>query len=360
LWIRWGQLWDWAFAQALLPTLKPLNIYIIISMKIVRALNGHIEIQKPIWIMRQAGRYLPEYRALRKKSPNFMDFCLNPEMVVEATLQPIVRFDFDAAIIFSDILVIPHFLGQSVHFKEGVGPILERANWQELLQTPTQEDIHIIYESIKNVRRELDSQKALIGFVGCPWTIASYMISEGKTNSFEGLVTHAKTWPLFNKLMDKLTTVISDHAVRQLKSGANVVQLFESWASAVPAELQQMWLFEPAEKIIRQIQKQVPGANVIYYGKGIAGQAIKNLQHLGVGFGVSQDTRLSSLKDTSVCLQGNLDPQKLLDGNFRGDVLNILEFSKDRPFIVNLGHGILPETPVSHVEEFIHLVRSRQ
>ncbi len=329
-------------------------------MKIVRALNGHIEIQKPIWIMRQAGRYLPEYRALRKKSPNFMDFCLNPEMVVEATLQPIVRFDFDAAIIFSDILVIPHFLGQSVHFKEGVGPILERANWQELLQTPTQEDIHIIYESIKNVRRELDSQKALIGFVGCPWTIASYMIREGKTNSFEGLVTHAKTWPLFNKLMDKLTTVISDHAVRQLRSGANVVQLFESWASAVPAELQQMWLFEPAEKIIRQIQKQVPGANVIYYGKGIAGQAIKNLQHLGVGFGVSQDTRLSSLKDTSVCLQGNLDPQKLLDGNFRGDVLNILEFSKDRPFIVNLGHGILPETPVSHVEGFVDLVRSRQ
>lgn len=329
-------------------------------MKILRALNGHIEIQKPIWIMRQAGRYLPEYRALRKKSPNFMDFCLNPEMVVEATLQPIVQFDFDAAIIFSDILVIPHFLGQSVHFKEGVGPILERANWQELLQTPTQEDIHITYESIKNVRRELDSQKALIGFVGCPWTIASYMISEGKTNSFEGLVTHAKTWPLFNKLMDKLTTVISDHAVRQLKSGANVVQLFESWASAVPAELQQMWLFEPAEKIIRQIQKQVPGANVIYYGKGIAGQAIKNLQHLGVGFGVSQDTKLSSLKDTSVCLQGNLDPQKLLDGNFRGDVLNILEFSKDRPFIVNLGHGILPETPVSHVEEFIDLVRSRQ
>jgi len=329
-------------------------------MKIIQALNGHTETQKPIWIMRQAGRYLPEYRALRKKSPNFMGFCLNQEMVVEATLQPIARFGFDAAIIFSDILVVPHFLGQTVYFKEGVGPILEHPDWEKILDASMSDDVHLIYESIKNARRELDSQKALIGFVGCPWTIASYMISAGKTNSFEGLVTHAKTWPLFNKLMDKLTTVISDHAVYQLKSGANVVQLFESWASAVPVELQQMWLFEPAEKIIRQIQKQVPGANIIYYGKGIAQEAINNLQHLGVGFGVSQDTRLSSLKDTSVCLQGNLDPQKLFDGNFRGDVLNILEFSKDRPFIVNLGHGILPETPVSHVEEFIDLVRSQQ
>ena len=326
-------------------------------MKIIQALNGHTETQKPIWIMRQAGRYLPEYGALRKKSPNFMGFCLNQEMVVEATLQPIVRFGFDAAIIFSDILVVPHFLGQSVHFKEGVGPILERANWQELLQTPIHEDIHIIYESIKNVRRELDSQKALIGFVGCPWTIASYMISAGKTNSFEGVVAFAKTWPIFNKFIEKLTVVISDHAVLQLKSGANVVQLFESWASVVPVELQQEWLFKPAEKIIRRIQKQVPGASIVYYGKGIAEEAINNLKHLGVGFGVSQDIGLCTLKNTSACLQGNLDPQKLLNGDFKEDVLAILKFSKDRPFIVNLGHGILPETPISHVEEFIRLVR---
>ncbi|MCX7351941.1 MAG: uroporphyrinogen decarboxylase, partial [Proteobacteria bacterium] len=289
---------------------------------------------------------------------DFMGFCLNQEMVVEATLQPIVRFGFDAAIIFSDILVVPHFLGQTVHFKEGVGPILEHPDWEKILDASMSDDVHLIYESIKNVRRELDSQKALIGFVGCPWTIASYMISEGKTNSFDGLVARAKTWPLFNKLMDKLTAVISDHAVRQLKSGANVVQLFESWASAVPDELQQEWLFEPAEKIIHKIQKEAPEANVIYYAKGIAQEAIKNLGHLNIGFGVSQGTDLSNLVDTTACLQGNLDPQKLLSGDFKVDVLNILEFSKDRPFIVNLGHGILPETPISHVEEFISLVRS--
>ena len=329
-------------------------------MKIVRALSGHIETQKPIWIMRQAGRYLPEYRALRKKSPKFMDFCLNQQMVVEATLQPIARFDFDAAIIFSDILVIPHFLGQSVHFKEGVGPILEPPRWEKILNAHIDDDVHLIYESIKNVRRELGSKKALIGFVGCPWTIASYMISAGKTNSFEGLVTLAKSWPLFNRLIKKLTCVISDHAVRQLKSGANVVQLFESWASAVPVELQQEWLFKPAEKIINQIKKKVPGANVIYYGRGVAQEAIKNLGHLNIGFGVSQDTDSSALRDTAFCLQGNLDPQKLLGGDFKEDVLAILEFSKNRPFIVNLGHGILPETPISHVEDFVRLVRGQQ
>ncbi len=328
-------------------------------MKIIQALNGHTETQKPIWIMRQAGRYLPEYRALRKKSPNFMGFCLNQEMVVEATLQPIIRFGFDAAIIFSDILVVPHFLGQTVYFKEGVGPILEHPDWEKILDASLSDDVHLIYESIKNVRRELDSQKALIGFVGCPWTIASYMISAGKTNSFEGLVALAKTWPLFNKFMEKLTVVISDHAVLQLKSGANVVQLFESWASVVPVELQQEWLFKPAEKIIRQIQKQAPDAKIIYYGKGVAQEAIKNLRYLNIGFGVSQDADLFTLVDTTTCLQGNLDPQKLLNGDFKEEVLAILEFSKDRPFIVNLGHGILPETPISHVEEFIRLVRGQ-
>ncbi len=329
-------------------------------MKIIKNLNGHVENQKPIWIMRQAGRYLPEYKALRKKSRNFMDFCLNQDMVFEATLQPIKRFDFDAAIVFSDILVIPHFLGQKVHFKEGVGPVLEFPDWREILETSIHEDIHVVYESIKNVRRELDPQKALIGFVGCPWTIASYMINMGKTTSFEGLVNFAQTWPLFGRLMDKLVAVIANHAAHQLKAGANVIQLFESWAAAVPVQFQQEWLFRPTAKIIGYIREEIPGAHIIYYGKGVAHEAIKNLAHLNIGFGVSHETDLGTLKDVSVCLQGNLDPQKLLDGNFKQDVLAILEFSKDRPFIVNLGHGISPETPTTHVEEFVNLVRGQQ
>lgn len=326
-------------------------------MKIIKNLNGLIEDKKPIWIMRQAGRYLPEYKALRKKTSSFMEFCLNQNMVVEATLQPIKRFDFDAAILFSDILVIPHFLGQGVHFKEGVGPILDSPHWEKILEIPIHQAVQVVYDSIKTVRRELDPQKALIGFVGCPWTIMSYMINRGKTTSFEELVNFTKTWPLFNRLMDKLVSVIANHAVHQLRAGANVIQLFESWAATVPIPLQQQWLFEPATRIIEHIQEKVPGANIIYYGKGIAGEVIKNLAHLKVGFGVSHEEDLFSLKDTSVCLQGNLDPQKLLDGRFKADVQAILEFSKDRPFIVNLGHGILPETPIAHVEEFVGMVR---
>lgn len=326
-------------------------------MKIVKNLNGLIENQKPIWIMRQAGRYLPEYKALRKKSSSFIEFCLDQDMVVEATFQPIKRFDFDAAILFSDILLIPHFLGQGVHFKEGVGPVLDVPDWEEILETPIHDGIHVVYDSIKTVRQELASQKALIGFVGCPWTIASYMINMGKTTSFEELINFAQTWPLFNKLMDKLVSVIASHAVHQLRAGANIVQLFESWAAAVPVEFQQQWLFEPVTKIIEQIQEKVPGANIIYYGKGVAREAIRNFAHLSVGFGVSQDEDLFSFKDTSICLQGNLDPQKLLNGNFKTDVMAILEFSRDRPFIINLGHGILPETPIAHVEEFVAMVR---
>lgn len=157
--------------------------------------------------------------------------------------------------------------------------------------------------------------------------------------------------------MDKLVSVIASHAVHQLRAGANVVQLFESWAAAVPVQLQQEWLFKPAEKIIQCIREEVPYAHIIYYGKGVAAEAIKNLSHLNIGFGVSHDTDLNTLKDTTSCLQGNLDPHKLLDGSFKTDVLAILEFSKDRPFIVNLGHGILPETPIAHVEEFVAMVR---
>ncbi len=328
-------------------------------MKLVRTLSGHVENIKPIWMMRQAGRYLPEYRTLRERFPSFMEFCLNQEMAVQATLQPIQRFDFDAAIAFSDILVIPHFLGQKVHFKEGVGPILENPDWQKILNSSVRDDIQVVYRIIADVRKELDPQKALIGFVGCPWTIASYMISAGKTIKFEGLVDFVKTWPFFSALMNKLIEVIADHAVGQLRAGANIVQLFESWAAAVPKNFQREWLFDPAEKIVQRIRRGVPEANIIYYGKGVALEALGALDHLGVGFGISQEASLSDFSDTATCLQGNLDPEKLLDGNFEADVLAILEFAKDRPFIVNLGHGILPKTPISHVERFVALVRGR-
>lgn len=339
---------------------KTLYKYIYYYMKVIRALDGHTEKIKPIWLMRQAGRYLPEYRKLRGGFSDFMEFCLNQEAVVRATLQPIERFDFDAAIIFSDILVIPHFLGQAVSFKDGEGPVLEGASWQKILDTPIDRRIETIYSSIKEVRERLDDRKALIGFVGCPWTIASYMISGGKTDKYDDLVRSAAEWLLFDALLEKLTQVIAEHAVSQLRAGADVVQLFESWAAEVPVPYRHKWLFEPAEKIIKYIRGQRPNARIIYYGRGVAEVAAKSLAHLGVGFGLSQGESLENFENASACLQGNLDPQKLLNGSFELDVMKILGFAKNRPFIVNLGHGILPQTPIANVEKFIELVRCQK
>lgn len=326
-------------------------------MKLIRSIKSSVEKDKPLWIMRQAGRYLPEYQELRKKVKNFIEFCLNEEMVLEATLQPIRRFDFDAAIIFSDILIIPHFLGQKVRFEEGVGPILDEPNWDEIINSHLSHEISVIYDSIKLVRRKLDKEKALIGFAGCPWTLASYMISFGKTSDFSELISFAKEWPRFEQLINKLVKSVSDHAVSQLKAGADVVQLFESWAGSVPTAYRKKWLFEPSTKIIQNIRIEVPEANIIYYGRGVSNDAIIALNHLGITFGISEDIDLLDLPSTSSCLQGNLDPKKLREGNFESDTLKILEFSRDCPFIVNLGHGILPDTPLSHVEKFVRLVR---
>lgn len=326
-------------------------------MKLIKTING-LPNEKPIWIMRQAGRYLPEYKELRKKSKSFMDFCLNKEMVLEATLQPIERFDFDAAIIFSDILVIPHFLGQKVWFEEGVGPVLAKPNWNEILSNRLSDGISVVYDSIKSVRKNLQKDKSLIGFAGCPWTLGSYMISCGKTLDFESLVDFSKDWEKFDQLIESLIQAISSHCISQLLAGANVIQLFESWAFAVPAEHRQKWLFEPAQKILKNIRKEIPEASVIYYGRGISKDAITALDHLGIAFGISEDIDLFELPETKSCLQGNLDPKKLRDGNFKEDILKILEFSKNRPFIFNLGHGILPDTPLSHVEEFIQMLRN--
>lgn len=329
-------------------------------MKFTRSLNGHVEKIKPIWLMRQAGRYLPEYRKLRSKFSDFMRFCFNREAVIESTLQPIKRFEFDAAIIFSDILVIPDFLGQKVFFKEGVGPILEKPDWQKILKTSAENKAQIIYESITDVRRELDSQKALIGFVGCPWTVASYMISGGKTKNFAELINFVRDWPLFESLIGKLVGTIADHAIGQLRAGADVVQLFESWAAEVPVSCGDEWLFAPTKRIIESIRAEVPGAGIIYYAKGRASEAMKRLAHLNIGFGVSHEENLGKLGETGICLQGNLSPQKLLDGDFEQDTLKILDFARDRPFIVNLGHGILPQTPIENVERFVELVRCQK
>lgn len=327
-------------------------------MKLLETLNGYVDPVKPVWMMRQAGRYLPEYKKLRSNFKGFIDFCFNSEAVVEATLQPIKRFDLDAAIIFSDILVIPHCLGQNVNFVENVGPVLdELENLETILDQQISPNIATVYESITKTRQHLAANKALIGFAGCPWTVASYMLGYNKTKGFQQALLKAQNISNFEVVLTKLAHHIADHCINQINAGANVIQLFESWASVVPVDKIQSWVFSKSRLIIEKIRNLHPNVPIIYFAKGRVIEAMQNLRDLNIAFSVDENTNLFDLPHTSGCLQGNLSPLKLVDGNFEGDVVNILNFAKDKPFVVNLGHGILPHTPIENVEKFIHMVR---
>lgn len=328
-------------------------------MKLINTLKGSLDHVKPVWMMRQAGRYLPEYKKLRSNFPSFIDFCFNPEAVLEATLQPIKRFDLDAAIIFSDILVIPNSLGQKVNFIENVGPVLHPIESLEaVLNNELSSDLSLAYRAISQTRQALAKEKALIGFAGCPWTISAYMLGYKKANGFAEVIAKAENTPNFVILLNKLAVHVASHCTNQIHAGANVIQLFESWAGAVPPSKRQDWVFAQAQLIIQEIRKSFPDVPVIYFAKGCVQEAINNLGNLNITFSVDENTNLSTLSGADNCLQGNLSPIKLADGNFEEDVLSILDFAKNRPFVVNLGHGILPHTPIANVEKFITLVRS--
>lgn len=328
-------------------------------MKVLKSIHGESLPIKPIWMMRQAGRYLPEYRSLRNNFNNFMEFCRTPKAVVEATLQPIKRFDLDAAIIFSDILVIPHFLGQKVDFVKDHGPILEKIDdLNTILDNNIDSNIETIYESLNSTRKLLSADKVLIGFAGCPWTIATYMMGYHKSKGFDAVLKKAMNTPNFADTLSKLSRHIAAHCINQIKTGANVIQLFESWAVTVPDDLQKEWLFNQARLIINTIRESLPNTPIIYFAKNCVQQAINELSDLNITFGVDHNTQLSNINiNQNICLQGNLSPEKLAAGNFEEDLINILNFAKDRPFIVNLGHGILPQTPVENVERFISITR---
>lgn len=328
-------------------------------MKLLETLNGYIDPVKPVWMMRQAGRYLPEYKKLRSNFKSFIDFCFNSDAVVEATLQPIKRFDLDAAIIFSDILVIPHCLGQNVTFIENVGPVLgEFENLEIILDKEISSNISIVYEAIAKTRQSLAKNKALIGFAGCPWTIAAYMLGYNKAKGFKEALLKAQNTSNFDVVLTKLAHHIADHCINQINAGANVIQLFESWAAVVPVDKMQSWVFSKVRLIVEKIRKSHPNVPVIYFAKGCVVEAMQNLSDLNIAFSVDENINLLDLPNTNSCLQGNLNPVKLADGNFEGDVLNILNFAKNKPFVVNLGHGILPHTPIVNVEKFINMVRS--
>jgi uroporphyrinogen decarboxylase len=335
----------------------------------LEVLSGRRQATPPIWMMRQAGRYLPEYRELRAKAGGFLDLCFTPEYATEITLQPIRRFNFDAAIIFSDILVIPHALGRSVRFEAGEGPRLDPLDTPEKVATLSSHadfaKLEPVYEALRRVRRELDAKTALIGFCGAPWTVATYMVAgQGTPDQAPARMMAYRHPDAFERIIDVLVENSILYLVGQLKAGADALQIFDTWAGVLPPREFSRWSIEPARRIIAGVHKEFPNAKIIGFPRG-AGALLPNyVEATGVD-GVSIDwaadpSLIRERVQNRVAVQGNLDPLALIAGGAALDraIDDVLENYASGRLIFNLGHGILPETPISHVEQMIKRVRA--
>lgn len=335
--------------------------------RLQKTLTGQKLVPPAIWMMRQAGRYLPEYRQIREQAGSFWNLCFSPELASEVTLQPIRRFNYDAAIIFSDILVIPKALGQHVDFAPNHGPQLGDLDKQAISRFSDwlgfDQELTPVYQAISRTKSQLSSGKDLIGFAGSPWTIATYMIDGGKGHEFslsrQSLSSAGDLMPL----LETLVQAVARHLINQANAGATVLQIFDSWAGLVPQQLRSQILFEPMGEIITKIRSAVGNVPIIYFGRGVAGSYPKLVEkNLKIALGVDQQADLTELDRTlpqEIPLQGNLDPEILVSGGDRLEqaVKEILAVAKNRPLVFNLGHGILPHTPIAHVEQVCHLVR---
>ena len=335
---------------------------------LLRALARERSASPPIWLMRQAGRYLPEYRAVREQAGGFLDLCFNPKLAAEVTLQPIRRFGFDAAILFSDILVIPHALGQRVTFEEGEGPKLEALREPAALTRLRAEIDHNalapIYETIGRVRQDLPNEVALLGFCGAPWTVATYMIAGCGTPDQSPARLFAYHHPQdFARLVDKLIDASAGYLIRQFEAGVDAVQIFDTWAGVLPAGEFRKWCIEPTARIVAAVRQRIPDAKIIGFPRGAATELSNYLDAvpvdaIGLDWMVELDFARKYVQPKRT-VQGNFDPLVLLAGGAALDTAidAILETFGQAPFIFNLGHGILPNTPVAHVERLVARVR---
>jgi uroporphyrinogen decarboxylase len=320
--------------------------------------------------MRQAGRYLPEYRKVRAEAGSFLDLCYNPELACEVTLQPIRRFGFDAAILFSDILVIPDALGQEVTFQEGEGPKLPPLEGADDLERRLSfgafdETLSPVYETLRLLRQALPEEVALIGFAGAPWTMASYMIEGGSSRDF----ARAKAWAYedpesFEKLIDILVEADVRYLRAQIEAGAEALQLFDSWAGVWPYGQLRRWCLDPVRRIIGALAESHPDIPVIHFPRGVGPAYLDFAKESGAA-ALSLDTNIPArwaLENlpADICLQGNLDPQILMAGGalLRQEVQQLREAFSGRPYVFNLGHGILPPTPPEHVEILLEELRA--
>jgi uroporphyrinogen decarboxylase len=319
--------------------------------------------------MRQAGRYLPEYRTVREKAGSFWAMCMNPELAAEVTLQPVRRFDFDAAIVFSDIFVVPAALGIDVTFEEGIGPrvlpisaasklVVNAERWAKFTSP--------VYEALRLVRSRLGAEKPLIGFAGAPWTLATYLAQGERSDDQRA----AKIWGYrdpagFDALLERLADAVAAHLVGQIWAGADIVQIFDSWSSGLQEQAFARWVVAPTRRVVAAVRKEVPEARIIGFPRATTLEGYELYANETGVDAVSVDTSApmrwaAGSLGRHVVVQGNLDPIALLaGGKALADAIDgILEATREIPFIFNLGHGILPETPVDHVENLVARIRA--
>ena len=338
------------------------------SKLLLRTLQGDCGDRAPVWLMRQAGRYLPEYRALRSKAKDFIAFCLNPELATEVTLQPVRRFGVDGAILFADILLVPHALGQSVSFIEGEGPRLEPLGDAHALShlscSRMSESLAPVMQTLRAVRAAMPPQTTLIGFAGAPWTVATYMIEGQGGTDYER--SRRMMWgapELFKAIIDRLVDATILYLIAQIDAGAETIQLFDSWAGAVPASLFEAAVIDPTARIVSAIKRQHPEIPIIGFPRAAGSQLARYAVATGVdAVGVDHLTDIQSTSvalPKRVALQGNLDPVALLVGGvaMENEARRLLTTMRGRHFVFNLGHGVLQQTPVENVTTLVNLVK---
>ena len=337
---------------------------------LIQVLRGKRPEKPPIWLMRQAGRYLPEYRALRAKAASFLDLCYRPEWAAEITLQPIRRFGFDAAILFADILIVPDALGQKVAFEEGHGPRLEAFEPKELLPrlepAKTNTKFRLICETVARVRADLSREAALIGFCGAPWTVATYMIAgHGTPDQKPARLAAFRDPDNFSRLIDLLADVSVEYLSGQITAGAEAVQIFDSWAGVLPDDQFERWCIQPVARMVSALRERHPDVPVIGFPRGANGEsASRFVETTGVNaIGCDTAMPLSEMRTLGekTTVQGNLDPFLLVAGGslLESRTRDILRTLDGAPHVFNLGHGIVPETPIENVERLVQLVRGR-
>jgi uroporphyrinogen decarboxylase len=336
---------------------------------LMEVLNGTRPWRRPVWFMRQAGRYLPEYQEVRRQAGSFLELCDTPELACEVTLQPLRRFDLDAAIMFADILLMPRALGCDLSFREGEGPVLSRVTSEEdvarLCGDGVVERLMAVYETIRRVRSSLPSHVSLIGFCGAPWTVASYMI-EGGSSSDRPLARRAayERWPWFDSLIELLTQTACDYLARQIEAGVDVVQIFDSWAGDLDDQLRQRYCEEPIRRIVEELAARGHKTPVIGFARGIGAGHRRFVEVTGVAaasveWSVPVEWMASELAPV-VPVQGNLDPMAVAIGGaaLRRSVEHLVSRMPVDRHIFNFGHGVRPDTPPAHVAETVQLIRA--